>query len=56
MMSKKKMSALLQEWLDMYDEPCYYDHHGCCQAHFLEDKGNCIVERTRNLLKEYGCD
>ena len=43
---------LLKEWLDVHDEPCYYDHHGYCQAHFLQEKGECIVELTRNFLKE----
>jgi len=42
---------LLKEWLDIHDEPCHYDHHGYCQAHFLEEKGECIVERTRNFLE-----
>jgi len=51
-MMTNELTKLLQEWLDIHDEPCHHDHHGYCQAHFLEDKGNCIVERTRNLLKE----
>ena len=42
---------LLKEWLEVHDDPCYYDHHGYCQAHFLEEKGECIVERTRNFLE-----
>ena len=43
---------LLRRWLDIHDDPCHYDHHGYCQAHFLEDKGDCIVEVTRNYLKK----
>lgn len=42
---------LLKEWLDVHDDPCYYDHHGYCQAHFLQDKEECIVMKTKNFLK-----
>lgn len=43
---------LLKEWVAINDEPCRYDHHGYCQAHFIQEKGECIVELTRNFLKE----
>jgi len=31
------------------DDPCWYDHHGQCQAHRLEPKGECHMERQRAL-------
>lgn len=42
--------ALLEEWLEINDTPCWFDHHGCCQEHFLEEGKDCIVHRTRALL------
>lgn len=44
---------LLKEWLEMHDEPCWFDHHGCCQAHFLEFANECIVARTRALIEKH---
>lgn len=41
---------LLEKWLEIHDTECWYDHHGYCQEHFLEDKGSCIVELTRKIL------
>jgi hypothetical protein len=43
-------TSLLAEWADNNNEPCSYDHHGYCQAHFLEFKDECIVKRTLNLV------
>lgn len=38
------------------DEPCWHDHHGYCQAHFLHDKEDCpyyicneLIDRQANL-------
>ena len=31
------------------DDPCYYDHHGYCQAHFIE--ADCCVAYGRATLK-----
>ena len=31
------------------DDPCYYDHHGYCQAHFIE--ADCCVAYARAALK-----
>jgi hypothetical protein len=44
--------TLLEEWLELHFDPCFYDHHGYCQSHFLQDKGSCIVELTRKFLEE----
>lgn len=46
------LNSLLKEWYEIHSDPCWYDHHGYCQAHFLEDKGQCIVERTKKVLEE----
>lgn len=46
----KEAIDLLKEWLEAHNDKCWYDHHGYCQAHFLQPKGECIVERTRNYL------
>jgi hypothetical protein len=43
-------SLLLKRWLDVHDTGCRYDHHGYCQEHFLEDKGDCIVFLTGKFL------
>lgn len=43
-----QLRLLLQEWLDMHDEPCRLDHHGYCQTHFLES--DCLAKRTRAAL------
>ncbi len=44
--------SLLETWLDIHNTECRYDHHGYCQEHYLEPKGECIVELTRNFLNE----
>lgn len=49
-MDTDKAKALLEEWLEIHDTPCRFDHHGYCQEHYLQDKGECIVELTRNFL------
>jgi hypothetical protein len=43
---------LLKEWLDIHDTDCRYDHHGYCQEHYLQPKGECVVELTRNFLNK----
>lgn len=43
---------LLGEFLDVNDEQCRFDHHGYCQAHFLEEK--CLITRTKDLIKIKG--
>lgn len=43
---------LLREFVEVHDEGCHYDHHGYCQAHYLQDKGECMVERGKKLLEE----
>lgn len=34
--------------------PCSYDHHGLCQAHALQPKGECYVELARAALAQAG--
>lgn len=41
---------LLNEWLELHDSPCRFDHHGYCQEHFLQDKDECIVQKTKKYL------
>jgi len=31
-------------------EPCHYDHHGLCQTHSLQPKGECYAELCRAAL------
>ena len=39
--------------IDMTGEPhCYHDHHGYCQAHNLEPKGECWVEQSQAFIAE----
>jgi hypothetical protein len=47
---ENEASLLLKRWLDVHDTGCRYDHHGYCQEHFLEDKGDCIVFLTGKFL------
>lgn len=45
---------LLKEWNDLAGvgaEQCRHDHHGYCQAHFLED--DCLAKRTNKLLNRF---
>lgn len=43
---------LLQEWADLHDTPCRFDHHGYCQEHYLEEGEDCIVARTKKFLED----
>lgn len=36
------------------EDPCRYDHHGNCQAHGLQPKGECYMELARAALKLLG--
>lgn len=42
--------------LEIYSDPCFYDHHGLCQAHHLRSnqKGEpeCEVELLRKAINE----
>lgn len=40
---------LLREFIEPQTEPCWYDHHGYCQAHWLHEKP-CPVERALDYL------
>ena len=44
--------AALERLLEVDDEPCRFDHHGYCQAHYLDNKGECRIENARALLAE----
>lgn len=46
-----RMLELLGELVDPDD--CWFDHHGYCQAHNLQEKP-CPHERARDLLREHG--
>jgi hypothetical protein len=39
----------LSRMVEVHDEECYFDHHGDCQAHFVERP--CRVEVAREFLK-----
>jgi len=48
-----KAVALLSHAIDMTGElQCYHDHHGYCQAHNLEPRGECWVELSQALIEE----
>jgi hypothetical protein len=44
----REARALLSEWVTISYEPCWRDHHGYCQAHYLQ--ADCVVDRTRKAL------
>jgi len=44
-----ELSELSEEFLEVHDEPCRLDHHGCCQSHFLEE--DCLIVRTKQALE-----
>lgn len=47
-----RLLELLIFAVEMTGEPeCYYDHHGYCQAHNLQPKGECWVELARAALR-----
>ena len=46
-----RLRELLSIAVEMTGEPeCWYDHHGYCQAHNLEPKGECWVELSSAIL------
>ncbi len=44
--------SCLIEMVEVHDEPCHLDHHGCCQSHFLDDvnDGGCRVANARAAI------
>ena len=47
---RDRLRNALTRLLEPYgDDPCYYDHHGYCQAHFIE--ADCCVAYARAALK-----
>lgn len=44
--------SCLIEMVEVHDEPCRIDHHGCCQSHFLDDvnDGGCRVANARAAI------
>ena len=48
----ERLSGLLAFAVEMTGEPdCYPDHHGYCQAHNLQPRGECWVELANKELK-----
>jgi len=51
--STDKMKKALEAVLESISEPCYYDHHGLCQAHTLQTvdgKPECEMQLVRDAL------
>lgn len=47
---RDRLRDALTRLLEPFEEdPCYYDHHGYCQAHFVE--ADCCVAYGRGVLK-----
>ena len=46
-----RIIELLEELMELFDEPCRHDHHGYCQEHFLGDP--CVIAELKNALAEY---
>ena len=44
----KRLRELLKRNID--DDPCWLDHHGYCQAHYLEE--DCSVAAARAALEK----
>jgi hypothetical protein len=44
--------SCLIEMVEVHNEPCHLDHHGCCQSHFLDDvnEGGCRVANARAAI------
>lgn len=42
--------GIIEVVVEVNDDDCYYDHHGYCQAHNLEE--DCHVARAKKWLKE----
>jgi len=44
--------SCLIEMVEVHDEPCHLDHHGCCHSHFLDDvnEGGCRVANARAAI------
>lgn len=49
----KRLAGALERLLETNDEPCHFDHDGCCQAHYLDQSGECRVAQARDLLANY---
>lgn len=42
---------LLRGFVEHEDQPCQFDHHGCCQEHgWFGEPGECGVREARQLL------
>lgn len=50
--AEKLKTALISATTDEKEDPCYYDHRGYCQSHWLQPKGECYMELARAALKE----
>lgn len=47
-----ELLSCLIEMVEVNDEPCRLDHHGYCQAHFLDNvnEGGCRVANSRAAI------
>jgi hypothetical protein len=47
-----ELLSCLIEMVEVNDEPCRLDHHGYCQAHFLDNvnDGGCRVANSRAII------
>ena len=46
----EKTRGIIEVVVEVKDDDCYYDHHGYCQAHNLEE--DCHVARAKKWLEE----
>lgn len=43
--------GIIEVVVEVKDDDCYYDHHGYCQAHNLEE--DCHVAKAKNFIEQY---
>lgn len=47
--------SILENMINVDDDPCEFDHHGYCQAHnWFYTEPKCPDARAKELLKECG--
>lgn len=46
----EELREVIKKLLVPQDEPCYYDHHNYCQAHYLEPAEECCVRIAREII------
>ena len=45
-----EMLAALEKMVEVHNEGCRLDHHGCCQEHYLDEAGECRVARALDAI------